>query len=135
MRDERTCIVCGKKYSYCPHCKSNQASEQWRYLFHDEKCMDIANTLYAYRGSEITKDEARKRMEKNSPNIDDALKYNSLTANSIKDIFGIKEEVENIEETNVQDTKPEVQEEPKVEATDVKFNKKRPIKKETHESE
>lgn len=32
-------------------------------------------------------------MEKIKPNIDDVLKYTSIAANEIKEIFGIKEEI------------------------------------------
>ena len=130
MRDERTCIVCGKKYSYCPHCKSNQANQQWRYLFHDEKCMEIANLLYAYRGSEIGKDEARKRMSNVTPNIEDALKYDSLTAKDIKAIMGVEEKP--IEQSDISE---EVHDESKIETSDIKINKKRNVKKAINESE
>ena len=89
----RTCMMCGAQYKFCSHCNDFDPSESWKYLYHDQKCKDLGQIWYAYRGNEITKEQAKKRMEKIKPNIDDVLKYTSIAANEIKEIFGSKEEI------------------------------------------
>jgi len=99
-RHERTCMCCGKKYEYCSHCNDFDPTETWKYLYHDKKCMGIAEVWYAYRGKEITKEEAKARMSEFKPNIDDVLKYNSIAAKEIREIFDIKEVDENTQPEN-----------------------------------
>ena len=97
MAHERKCMMCGTEYQYCSHCNDFDPSESWKYLYHDKKCMAIANIWYAYRGKEISKEEAKARMSEYKPNIDAVLKYTSIAANEIRDIFDIKEEVPTLE--------------------------------------
>ena len=109
MNMERTCMMCGKQYKFCGHCNDFDPSESWKYLYHDEKCMDISKVWYAYRGKEITKDEAKSLMKKITPNIDDVLKYTSIPAMEIREIFGVveikpeaKEQIEESVEVDVE---------------------------------
>lgn len=92
MAHERKCMMCGTEYKYCSHCNDFDPTESWKYLYHDKKCRAIANIWYAYRGNEISKEDAKARMSEFKPNIDDVLKYTSIAANEIRDIFGIKKE-------------------------------------------
>lgn len=59
MSHERKCLMCGKSYRYCSHCNDFDPTETWKYLYHDKKCMDIANIWYAYRGKEISQEKAK----------------------------------------------------------------------------
>ena len=117
MTEKRKCFICGKEYEYCPNC-SNAGEQPWKFLYHDEKCVDISNIWYAYRGKEITKDEAKTKMSAIKPNIDDALKHNSVAANEIKEIFGIKEEKPEPKKTDVE----KVEEKKPVENKGKQFN-------------
>lgn len=90
---EKKCFICGKIYSYCPHCKDANPEESWKILFHDEKCRDISRIWYAYRGKEITKEEAKESMSVLKPNIDDTLNYDSVPAKEIQEIFGVNKGV------------------------------------------
>lgn len=92
MAHERKCMMCGQNYKFCSHCNDFDPTESWKYLYHDKKCMDIANIWYAYRGKEISKDVAKEQMSQIKPNIDEVLKYDSLAAKEIKEIFDIKAE-------------------------------------------
>ena len=92
MAHERRCLLCGTEYKYCSHCNDYDPTETWRYLFHDEKCLELSNVWYAYRGNEISKEEAKKRFEKYPENLDKILKYTSIAAKEIRAIFDIPEE-------------------------------------------
>ena len=120
--------MCGTEYKYCSHCNDYNAKDTWKYLYHDEKCKAIANIWYAYRGNEITKEEAKAQMLEYKPNIDNVLKYTSIAANEIREIFDIKEEEpvteeKQVEEQKVEEQKAEVQQEPEQE-TKKQFNNK-----------
>lgn len=58
MIHERTCIICGKHYSYCPNCERYNDMPRWMYLFDDEECKNIYLVINDYRTGAITKDEA-----------------------------------------------------------------------------
>lgn len=99
MAHERTCMMCGEKYKYCSHCDEYNSNETWRYLYHDKNCMAIGNIWYAYRGKEITKEQAKKQMNEYKENLEKIFKHHSIAANEIRDIFGIKlEEPKEVEE-------------------------------------
>lgn len=112
MANERTCMICGTEYKYCSHCREYDSTKMWMYLYHDEKCKAIGETLYAYRGKEITKEEAREAMLKCTPNIDDAIKYPSLVASEIRNILDVsnEEKVEEVVNKNKPVEKPVVDE-------------------------
>lgn len=137
MRDARICVACGEKYSYCPHCRGSKPEDQWKYVYHDEKCMKIVDIFHLYRGNQLSKEEARSQMESIKPNIDNVLKNNSLTATEIKKIFDIEEKSEETDkvENELKKLNSAVLEESKSEVAEVKINKKRPSKKEIAESE
>lgn len=128
MAQERICMMCGKKTKYCPTCRDSKPAETWRMLFHDEKCLEISEIWYAYRGKEITKEDARRRMDRIKPNIDDILKNDSIAAKEIKEIFGIEEEKqEEIKEEKkaVDDKTPEVNVTPAKDNEKKSFNYKK----------
>lgn len=109
-RYERHCLCCGRVYEYCSHCNDFDPTESWKYLYHDKNCMAIANIWYAYRGNEISKEEAKEQMSQYKPNIDEVLKYTSIAAKEIRDIFGVVEEEkteDTVIEKQVEDIKPE----------------------------
>ena len=115
MAHERKCMMCGEQYSYCSHCNSFDPKETWKYLYHDKTCMEISNIWYAYRGKEISKEEAREKMSALKPNIDNVLKYTSIAAREIREIFDVPEKNEVAEETKVEPEVEQVVEEVKTE--------------------
>ena len=136
MAKERTCMICGYKYKFCHHCREYQGQPGWKYLYHDEKCKQIGDIWYAYRGDEISKGDARKALSKLTPNIDAALKYTgTIASNEIRAIFDIDDTTKDgvsIENNIVEENKPEVQE--KAQEV-VQQPKKRSSKKATQETE
>lgn len=103
---DRICFICGKEYRWCPNCREYDSNETYKYLFHDEKCAEISKIWYAYRGDEISKEEAKRRMSKIKPNIDDALLYTSVAANEIKEIFKVEEKLQEPKVVNKVEERP-----------------------------
>lgn len=59
---KRTCLVCQQEYEYCMHCDKFAKLPKWMMLFHDDNCREIFNTMSAYENAEISKDEAKARL-------------------------------------------------------------------------
>lgn len=111
MAHERTCMICGDQYKYCPTCKEYNPNEPWRMLFHDEDCLKISKIWYAYRGREITKEQAKNRMGKYPDRLQKIFTNDSIAAKEIKDIFDIvekkvEEQVKEQAAETVEETKP-----------------------------
>lgn len=125
MAKERTCMICGRHYKFCHHCKEYEQEPKWKYLYHDEKCKQIGDIWFAFRGNEISKEDARKALSKLTPNIDVALKYTgTIASNEIRAIFDVdvapkddiveEKEVVESNKADVAEKEPEaVQQQPK----------------------
>lgn len=60
MAYERKCKLCQKEYRYCPHCEEFKHEPKWKFMFHDENCNTIFNTLQLHYQKKYTDDEAIK---------------------------------------------------------------------------
>ena len=59
-RQNRTCIACQTKYSYCPSCSRADALKPvWFSEFCSESCKELWITLTKYNMSILSKEEAR----------------------------------------------------------------------------
>lgn len=94
MKKERKCFMCGSHYEWCNTCHDFDPTETWKYLYHDENCLEISRIWYAYRGNEISKAEARKQMDQFPENIAMILEYDSVPAKEIKEIYGVSKKEE-----------------------------------------
>ena len=108
MAVKRTCFMCGTEYEWCNTCHDFDATETWKYLYHDKECLDISKIWYAYRGNEISKEEARKRMDKYPNMIALILENDSNPANEIKEIYNVPKQ-KLTEETDVENVTDEEQ--------------------------
>lgn len=41
----RICLLCQTQYEYCPYCAEDAHKPKWMFLFHDENCHMIFDTL------------------------------------------------------------------------------------------
>lgn len=55
----RKCIICGTRYSYCPHCSEDANKPTWMAIFCGENCKDIYTTLDDFRDGRISKEDAQ----------------------------------------------------------------------------
>ena len=63
-KNNRTCIICGRSYRYCPTCGEDTGKPTWYAIFDGENCHDIYETCVAYRDKNITVKEAYEKMNK-----------------------------------------------------------------------
>lgn len=55
----RKCIICGTRYSYCPHCSEDTNKPTWMAIFCGENCKDIYTTLDDFRDGRMSKEDAQ----------------------------------------------------------------------------
>lgn len=64
VKDNKTCILCGKKYSYCSRCSEFDHLPRWMECYCSENCKNIFNILSGYTMKDYTKEEAKSLLEK-----------------------------------------------------------------------
>jgi len=84
MSKIRTCICCGKTYSYCPSCDNGPS---WKMLYDTEKCKDIMNIVSGYNMKIISKNQTIESL--NKLNIDNNATYNENVATTLKELSQI----------------------------------------------
>jgi hypothetical protein len=85
VKDNKTCILCGKKYSYCSRCSEFDHLPRWMECYCSENCKDIFNTLCSYNMNHITKEDARAKFEKYD--LSHKNNFNHLVKESINTIM------------------------------------------------
>lgn len=57
-KNNKTCIVCGNKYTYCPSCAEFSHLPSWYGIFDSENCKNIFNAASDYLAGLITVEQA-----------------------------------------------------------------------------
>lgn len=83
-KNNKTCICCGKIYTYCNSCPQYITEPTWKAIFHDENCKKIFMAVSDYLGSEKTKDESKAILE--ACDLSDKDKFNIKVKDTINDI-------------------------------------------------
>ena len=85
VRNNKTCILCGKKYSYCSGCAEFDHLPRWMECYCSENCKDIFNILSGYNMKHKTKEEAKSLLEKCDLTMTDT--YSEFNRNCINSII------------------------------------------------
>ena len=111
MRENnRKCVICGTKYTYCSGCGEDNDKPAWMSTFHSQNCLDIYHITSNYIGGAITKEEAAEQLKQCDINITD--QYNPV----------FKERIENILSENKDESKDENKEDNKLDGDVVENN-------------
>ena len=93
----RTCIICGKRYSHCNNCQRDAGKPTWYFIFDGQNCHDIYEVCTQYRDGEIDAKKAYELISKlDLSNIED---FVEVTKNQIKEIIRLNEETTNVKES------------------------------------
>jgi len=84
----KTCVVCGEKYSYCYNCNTKDPS--WMALFHDENCKKIFDTVNKLYFNHITEAEALDILRECNVNVIDSVGANEKIKNTVKKLSATK---------------------------------------------
>lgn len=127
-KNNKTCIVCGEKYTFCPTCADVKDLEMWKNIYCSENCKKLFHAASGYHAKTATIEEVRTRFDACDLSYKDKLNDNFIEA--INAAYGIKEKVEIKEEIKEEiiasvdvESKSEVKEE-KVEVVEkIKYGK------------
>ena len=111
IQKNKTCVVCGKQYTYCSGCGFQEPS--YRKSMCSESCRDIYRTLSAYNMDKIDKEEAAARLR--ACNLS---KLNEFKPNIKKEVQAILNAVPKKEAAQPEkesEAKPAVKQEPQKE--------------------
>lgn len=124
MSKERECLVCGKKYKYCPHCNGNAAKEAWKATYCSLVCREIFKTCSNYEGELISQEDAYNKLV--SLNVDSD-NVTSSVKSSVKKIMQYQvDEAPVINEQIVENATSDVQKSVEVDTVDEQITYKRP---------
>ena len=85
-QNNKTCIICGKNYTYCPVCNSGDANKPtWYFIFDGQNCHDIYEVCTQYRDGEIDAKVAYEKISK--LDISDLDNFPEVTQSQIKEII------------------------------------------------
>ena len=90
-KGKRTCIVCGKNYTYCPKCGDGDKAETWRYIYDSALCNKIFDVLSAFSFGHIKKEEAKSKLE--ALNIPKGMKFTDDVKKQIDAILASESKV------------------------------------------
>ena len=96
-KNNRTCIICGHSYHFCPTCGEDAGKPTWYFIFDGENCHDIYEVCTQYRDKKIDVKKAYELISKlDLSNIED---FVEVTKNQIKEIIRLNEEATNVKES------------------------------------
>ena len=102
----RTCIICGKKYSYCNNCQSDANKPTWYFIFDGLNCHDIYEVCTQYRDGEIDVKAAYEKISK--LDISNIKNFADATRVQIEEILAKGKDVKSVtEKVKTSDTKNE----------------------------
>lgn len=113
-KNNKTCIVCGKLYTFCPNCATGR-EPMWKGIFHDENCKNIYNVCEKYLSKEIDEAGAKELFDECDLSIKDSLHHvlrdivdKAYAAEPVKEAVAeeIKEEPVVAEEPAAKDVAP-----------------------------
>lgn len=109
-KNNRTCIICGKNYSYCPTCGADSGKPSWYHIFDSERCNEIYEICVSYRDKVMDIKEAYEKVSK--LDLSDLENFASSTKRQIEEILNYKKtqlentvEIEKTESVKTNNTK------------------------------
>ena len=106
-QNNKTCIICGKNYTYCPVCNSVDANKPtWYFIFDGLNCYDIYEVCTQYRDGEIDAKVAYEKISK--LDISNIKNFAEATRIQIEEILAKGKDVKSVtEKVKTSDTKNE----------------------------
>ena len=88
-RRSRTCYICGESYQYCPTCSQDRTKPSWMAEFHSANCVKIFDIATRFNSKKLTKEEAKKAMEK--CDLSNKANFKPFIQRDLENIFKVDE--------------------------------------------
>lgn len=102
VKNNKTCILCGKVYSFCNRCEEFDHLPRWMAIYCSDNCRNIFSTLTEYNAGNITKEQAAVELSK--CDLSDKEHFHHFNQKKIDEIFDVKDEKVNDEKSNVKNS-------------------------------
>lgn len=87
----KTCVICGNKYSYCPSCGADHNKPSWMASFCSENCKNIYDVVARYGMKKINVDEAIEIL--NTCDLSSKPRFTTSTQRLIDELYESPKEV------------------------------------------
>lgn len=98
VKNNKTCILCGKVYSFCNRCEEFDHLPRWMAIYCSDNCRKIFSALTEYNAGNITKEQAAVELSK--CDLSDKEHFHPFNQEKIDEIFDVKDEKVNDEKSN-----------------------------------
>ena len=95
--EKKICLVCGKEFKYCAHCKKNGEKNTWRNIYCCSECREVFNTCSNFEGGLISQEEAFNKLTELNIKVDSVRDSVKKSVEKILD-YKPKKEIEKTEE-------------------------------------
>ena len=95
-KNNRTCMICGEHYAYCPHCGEDANKPTWYFIFDGQNCHDIYEVCTQYRDGEIDVKVAYEKIFK--LDISNIKNFAEVTRIQIEEILAKGKDVNSVAE-------------------------------------
>lgn len=119
-KNNKTCIVCGTKYTYCPTCAEFANVAIWHNIYHDENCKEIFAIAVDFNSGILDKNIAKERLDK--CDLSNKKSFNKSILKAINEIDATETYIKTKEVDNVESVEEVAIEENVVEEIEVKEN-------------
>ena len=85
-KNNKKCIVCGKVYTFCNSCSAFDRYPRWMGIYHDENCKNVFEITSDYLSGDITKEEAKVRLDK--CDLSNKQNFHKVILDAINQIYG-----------------------------------------------
>ena len=96
-KNNKTCILCGKKYTFCNRCEEFDRLPRWMGIYCSDNCRAIFNILTDYNGGHITKEEEIQKL--NDCDLSYRDHFNKFNKGIIDNLMGVENDEESIDMT------------------------------------
>lgn len=90
IKNNKVCILCGKRYSFCSRCEEFDHLPRWMAIYCSDNCKKIFDTISAYNMKLKTKEEAAKILKE--CDLSRKSEFKESCQKYIDEILDIKEE-------------------------------------------
>ena len=87
----KTCVICGNKYSYCPSCGKDRNKPSWMASFCSENCRDVYDVVARYGMNKIHSAEAVEIL--NTCDLSNKERFTASTQRLIDEIYAFPKEI------------------------------------------
>lgn len=101
VKNNKTCILCGKVYSFCNRCEEFDHLPRWMAIYCSDNCRKIFSALTEYNAGNITKEQAA--IELGKCDLSDKEHFHPFNQSKINEIFDLNDTKKEDQKRSIKD--------------------------------